>query len=379
MGFVKNTKQKIVSIIIHAVCIAILYILPEITMNIGDVHHDSIPTGVYVKTIIYILVYYINYFFLFDKSFNYSRPVIWYTASNLLLFTLAMGIIYITWEITAPNLPAHGELSIPPHTHDNIAINNSQVPPKFTISTVGNAALTLTRFFRDAIMLFLTITLCIAIKFSKKWSTHEHDRQAQLAAQREEELKNLKNQLNPHFLFNSLNSIYALTDICPLKAKEAIHELSHLLRYALYDSSSNVSLQQEIKFIENFIKLMKIRLGEPPWLDVTLNCNNDKGLTIAPLIFVTIVENVFKHGNTGKSSPVEISINSDNGIVHCHTFNHINSQKGSTSEGIGLSNLKRRLSLIYGNDANLSIKSTSDTFTVDLTINLKNHQNDLTL
>lgn len=378
MGPVKNTKQKIVSVIIHAVCIAILYILPEITMNIGDVHHDSIPTGVYIKTIIYILVYYINYFFLFDRSFNHPRPVLWYITSNMLLFMLAMGIIYITWEITAPNLPAHGELSPSPHVHNEIATNN-HVPTKFTVDTMGNAALTLTRFFRDAIMLFLTITLCVAIKFSNKWITHEHDRQAQLAAQREEELKILKNQVNPHFLFNSLNSIYALTDICPQKAKEAIHELSHLLRYALYDSASTVTLQQEINFIENFIKLMKLRLGEPSWLDVDLNCNSDKDLTIAPLIFITIIENVFKHGNIGKSTPIEIKISSDNGIVHCHTFNHSSRDKGTTPEGIGLNNLKRRLSLIYGNDANLSIGSTCDTFTVDLTINLRNHQNNLTL
>ena len=107
-------------------------------------------------------------------------------------------------------------------------------------------------------------------------------------------------------------------------------------------------------------------------MKVTLNSNGHDNMLIAPLLFVTIIENVFKHGDiTNPTKPIEISIIAEDNVVKCHTFNYVLPSDKKT-EGIGLNNLRRRLSLLYGENADLEVSASCDTFTVDLRINVKN-------
>ncbi len=113
----------------------------------------------------------------------------------------------------------------------------------------------------------------------------------------EAELKNLKNQLNPHFLLNTLNNIYALIAFNCDKAQEAVQELSKLLRHVLYDNQQTfVPLEKELDFIRNYVALMRIRL--PQQVEISLHLETDPGssLLIAPLLFISLIENAFKHG-----------------------------------------------------------------------------------
>lgn len=363
----KSWKRKMVTILMHVTGIFIIYFLPEIVMNIGDPRHDTIPTGVYVKTIVYIAVFYVNYLVLFDRCINKPHSALRFVGYNVVLFVVAMSIIYVAWELIASNQPVHSEY--PPVA--NLSANASD-PTEFKVGEEGHWAMSFTRFLRDAIILILTITLSLAIKFSNKWVATERQREAQRATQREEELKSLRSQLNPHFLFNTLNSIYALIDICPETAKHAVHELSHMLRYVLYENPSTVTLKQELKFVDSYVSLMKMRLKQDVKMNVTLNSNGHDNMLIAPLLFVTIIENVFKHGDiTNPSKPIEIAITAENDVVKCHTFNYVLPSDKKT-EGIGLNNLQRRLSLLYGDNAILEVNRSSDTFTVDLRINVKN-------
>lgn len=364
------TKQKIISLIIHISAIFMLFILPEIVMKMGDKHHDFIPFGVFAKTLICIIVFYINYLYLFDYCFNRSKSTLRFVIYNTILFIGAMTIIYISWIYTAAGQPIHSELPPPPHFHDNIdsqIIDHSITYP----DEVHYFFSSLSRFLRDAIILILTIALCLAIKLSKRWATAEQHQNKQIAAQREEELQNLKSQINPHFLFNTLNSIYALIDICPKKAKQAIHELSHMLRYVIYENPQTVTLKQEVDFIVNYIELMKLRLGNKYNLNINIDIDKCEDIQIAPLMFITIIENVFKHGNTGNANDkISISITAKNGIIKCHTSNSFIADNTSESNGIGLKNLRQRIKLIYGDNANLESVVSDNIFSTELTINL---------
>lgn len=366
----KETKQKFITLIIHISAIFLLFILPEIVMSMGDKHHDSIPFGVYVKTFTYIAVFYINYLYLFDHCFNRSKSTLKFVLYNAILFIGAMAIIYISWKFTAADQPVHSELPPPPHFHDNFAPHNHG----HSIAYPGEAHhffSSLSRFFRDAIILFLTITLCLAIKLNGRWVMSERRKKEQIAAQRKEELQNLKSQINPHFLFNTLNSIYTLIDICPEKAKQAIHELSHMLRYVIYENPQTVTLKQEVDFIVNYIELMKLRLGDKYNLNINIDIDKCEDLRIAPLMFITIIENVFKHGNTGNPDDlISISIIAKDGIIKCHTSNSFIVANISKSNGIGLNNLRQRIKLIYGDNANLESVVSDNIFSTELTINL---------
>lgn len=130
---------------------------------------------------------------------------------------------------------------------------------------------------RDVVMVILTVALSVAMKLSDYWVKLNRQRQEMEMVQHKEELESLKKQLNPHFLFNTLNSIYALIAISPDKAQQAVHELSQLLRYVLYENSPTVPIQDELTFIDNYVKLMKLRIGDKMPINVTLDsgdCND---------------------------------------------------------------------------------------------------------
>ena len=166
----------------------------------------------------------------------------------------------------------------------------------------------------------------------------------------EAELSWLKNQLNPHFLFNTLNNISSLTQIDPDRAQESIGQLSSLLRYALYESNApTVPLDGEISFMEDYIDLMSLRCNE--LTTVKKNFVHPKGsVQIAPLLFISLIENAFKHGvNSRHISHVDIKMYPDGEDLVFRCSNSFFEKTGSDEigSGIGLENMKRRLELIY--------------------------------
>ena len=166
----------------------------------------------------------------------------------------------------------------------------------------------------------------------------------------EAELKNLRSQINPHFLLNTLNNIYALTAIDQTKAQEAIQQLSKLLRHMLYDNQEPfVALQDEIQFLENYVSLMKIRLSQN--VEVTFDKHvKDPYLKVAPLLFISLVENAFKHGvSPTEHSFVHIMMEEDGNRL-CVTIEnsyHPKNEQDRSGHGIGLNQVQRRLDLAY--------------------------------
>ena len=190
--------------------------------------------------------------------------------------------------------------------------------------------------------------------------------------QKEAELMALKSQINPHFLFNTLNNIYSFSVSNNPETPNLIMKLSELTSYVLYESDKEtVALRDEIEFLENFIELEKIRLDEYVQIDFDRHdCDIDT--QIAPLLFVPIVENVFNHGLRSQSSAdyAKISLKVENNIVVFKAENtYAQIPESKKTSGIGLKNLKKRLDLIYP-DYELLIKEKDGLFVVEMIINL---------
>ena len=191
-----------------------------------------------------------------------------------------------------------------------------------------------------------------ALALARKWFTADQKLQESEAARAKAELYNLRSQINPHFLLNTLNNIYALTAIDQERAQDAIQQLSKMLRHMLYDNQeSSVALSDELQFLENYISLMKIRLSAN--VDVTFTHNVEvPGVRIAPLIFISLIENAFKHGvSPTEQSFVHIEINATDHDINCRieNSNHPKSNQDRSGHGIGLNQVQRRLDLAYPN------------------------------
>lgn len=188
------------------------------------------------------------------------------------------------------------------------------------------------------------------------------------SSQHEIELKTLRDQLNPHFLFNSLNSIRALVAVDPDTAKEAITTLSSLLRSSLQmGKKTQVPLKDEIQLVKEYLALEKIRFEER--LEVSYKINANESLLIPPFIIQTLAENAVKHGISKKAKGGIVTIEVD--ATHSSLYVHVgNSGKLSEtySEGIGLSNSKRRLELQYGDEAKFSLQQNDDLVVASITL-----------
>ena len=190
----------------------------------------------------------------------------------------------------------------------------------------------------------------------------------------ERQLQYLKYQVNPHFFMNTLNNIHALVDIDPERAKGSIVELSKLMRYVLYEGNNKLTpLSREVQFLRNYVQLMSMRYNTG---NVSISLDAPEVLPdsmLPPLLLVIFVENAFKHGISYRTkSFVEISLqpHTDRLLFSCRNsrpeIKHDEKMKG----GVGLSNVRRRLDLLFPNDYTLDIKEEADTYTVKLEIPL---------
>ncbi len=187
------------------------------------------------------------------------------------------------------------------------------------------------------------------------------------------ELKYLKAQLNPHFLFNGINSVYHLIGKNNELAKDTLLQFSGLLRYQLYESGTTISLEKELDYVSQYIKIEEIRKGSDIQLQYTIEFENaDK--KIAPLLLIPFIENAFKHCSNNiddTKNIIDINIIETGGkliLKSSNSFDDLVSEK--PIGGIGLSNVKRRLSLLYLDSHTLNIERTNSYFIVDLSINL---------
>jgi two-component system, LytTR family, sensor kinase len=215
------------------------------------------------------------------------------------------------------------------------------------------------------------IFMGFAFNFAEDWFINRAEKQELINEKNTTELAFLKSQVNPHFLFNTLNNIYSLTFQKSEKAPEAVLKLSEMMRYMLYESNeTKVSLNQEVKYLQNFIDLQKMRYHGETFIE--FNVQGDINYKqIAPLLLIPFVENAFKHGEVSNSlNPLIINLLVSNNNLHFSVQNHKKDQNKDEVGGVGLENMQRRLALLYSENYGLEVKEEKDSYYCELNLML---------
>lgn len=230
-----------------------------------------------------------------------------------------------------------------------------------------------TRIYDNVIPHFFLVIAGAAIKLMFDYISLQQ-RMAETAKEKAEaELNFLKSQINPHFLFNSLNSVYFLIDKNNMAARESLHKFSDMLRYQLYElNGARIPIEREVSYLRDYVDLQKLRRDEHYSVEFT-SSPEVNGFSIEPLLLVPFVENAFKHIShyPDNSNFIKMALDRQNGHFHFTIENSKESGKATEPyRGIGLSNVKRRLELLYHNKYLLSVQDEKDRFKVDLKLKL---------
>lgn len=304
-----------------------------------------------------ICIFYINMLWFVPKVLLQGKlPV--YLLTIVLAGVLFVGLLIYTESF----------LHLPELMHQTFKPDEPYVPKSRRIS--GDVF--------NIMLYFLVIGISTSVASVQKWQKDELLRR-ELDQQRiNTELSYLKAQINPHFFFNTLNNIYALTNLDVKKAQEALLKLSRMMRYVLYENQKNETiLSREVSFINDYIELMKMRLTEKVTLHISIDEPKDD-LVIAPMLLLPFLENSFKHGvSSQQQSEILIKLEIMGSTVFFETRNHIfpaHSESPEAKEnGIGLVNTQRRLSLLYPDKHRLKFgkDEAKQEYYVNLTINLE--------
>lgn len=279
-----------------------------------------------VQPLLLMMVFYANYLWLTPKYFVSGKHRYYLLINTILLVSL--GFFQHYWMSNAHEF-----------------FYSAPAPPRpFTFIDAIFFVL------RDIINLAIFAMMATALVLAFRWQRNEEARLEAEAARTEAELRNLRSQINPHFLLNTLNNIYALTAIDQTRAQDAILQLSKLLRYILYNNQDvEVYIQDEVQFLENYVNLMKIRFSgnvevtfdfEPPATPVR----------VVPLIEVSLIENAFKHGISPTEPSfihIRIAVENSQVIYDIENSNHPKTDKDHSGHGIGLQQVQHRLDLSY--------------------------------
>lgn len=347
-NFIINTTQM-------AVWVA-LFLIPAIITAVTT-RSMSQAWSVFSTSSVILLPFFILYslnYYSFIPRLLYGGRAKWFYGVNILLLLLWNSYKFIP----------RGNLEFPQEVIDQFGENSVWA------FYVGGIFILL---FMEIMVILLAVGIRSVMRSNDARMQLEEERRKSAEA----ELVWLKHQLNPHFLFNTLNNISSLTQIDPDKAQESIGQLSDLLRYALYDSEADkVPLASEMEFMSNYVDLMALRCNE--LTTVTKDFQVPQGsVEVAPLLFISLVENAFKHGvNARYPSFVKVKMEYRDGKVWFSCSNSVFDRKRNEAagksdhigSGIGLENMKRRLELLYTGRYKYEQKIEEGTYIVNVEI-----------
>ncbi len=347
------------NVLIHIALWGVIFVLPYFFMDRETLFSWERFSRSIPQMLSYILIFYVNYTFLIDR-FLFKGKTTEFLLINLLII---FGVVFLMHFWNDFYNTFHAELQQ----------RRRRRPPSTWLF-----------FIRNSTSMMLMGGLSVALKMSDRWSKVENERKELEKAISEAELQNLKNQISPHFLLNTLNNIYALIEFNPTKAQTAVLDLSKMLRHLLYENNKTfVPLNQEVGFINNYFDLMRIRLSDNVKLTTKISIGGKSSTLISPLIFISLIENAFKHGVSGNEpSFIDISLNElPDGKVEFVTRNSYfpKSDSDKSGSGIGLELVKKRLDLLYPGKYTWTTDISDKTYTTILTIDTKKQQNDTQL
>jgi len=362
--FVTGNKIKV---LLHLLAWAILLGIPLYFIKRWQVGKDFIWLY-YINTIISGIIFYTNYlilvpgFFFGSRKLNYYLSVIFLLAflyfvsdrSNELVFKYVPGRNN-TEEINKPN--------------EN---KDLQRPPKPDVQ-FGRPPFREMHFFNYAMTSLFLVFFSLGMRVLERHSQAEKLQKELEKEKLNSELAFLKNQISPHFFFNTLNNIYSLISINAEDSQKAVLKLSKLMRYLLYDSEhGNTKLSNEIDFMNNYIDLMKLRMNDKIKLTVTFP-EKFEDISIPPLLFVPFIENAFKHGiSYREKSFIDIGMTTTKESISFRCANSMlktREEDKSGHSGIGLENVNKRLNLLFPDRHEIKINKSDTEFEVLLQIN----------
>ncbi|TDQ27846.1 sensor histidine kinase [Tenacibaculum caenipelagi] len=339
----KNNK---ITLFAHVLIWLVLISMPYILSYGQEQNINRIIAHFWVPMLFYAIIFYINYFFLIDR-FLFQK--------NTLLFVLINTLMIATFIALKEQIESYFFLNLIKKPTDN----NGKAPPLKMI------------IYAQMLSYLAPLLFSIAIKTTKRWVKAEAERKEAANFKLQSELQHLHYQLQPHFFFNSLNNIYALVDVLPNQAKTSIHSLGKLMRYMLYETNVElVELSKEIDFLEKYIELMKLRVSD----NITINYyfpSEKTNIKIAPLLFISLIENAFKHGvSANKKSEItmKMSLDAKTVIFKIENDNFPKKMNDKSGSGIGLQNLEKRLQLLYPNQYTFETILKNNRFSVFLKI-----------
>ncbi len=308
-----------------------------------------------------ILIFYFNYYVLVPRLYFSKRYV---------LYFFAIVLVYLAFRRSGSFIIGQNEfLSRSPHQMTSKTMppppmfesGERPSPPPHEHQPEGDVFIDVNqKIFPFLVVVFFSLIL----RVSSRWRETEREKM-------NAELSYLKAQINPHFLFNTLNSIYSLAIMKSDETPTAVVKLSGMMRYVLSEATTDfVSLEKEIIYIKNYIDLQKIRFEESISLEFLIN-GTTNGKQIAPLILISFIENAFKHGiNAEEDSHIKIKIDITDEALFLNVFNrkvavHISEENKS---GLGVENTRNRLELLYPKRHKLSIYDTEKDYLVELSI-----------
>lgn len=335
-------KGKIYIIIQHILVWGSIFVFPLFFLNTLQINgYEEMLERTWIRLCLCAFIFYINYFLLVDKLL-FTKKLFLLIIFNLVLITGCLGI-------------------------------NEWIKDMLNVPFIDSIQKTRMILYQNTFLFVLTFITSITIRLAQNWIYLENDKNTIKNEQLQSELDHLQYQLQPHFFFNSLNTIYSLIDDSPEKAKETVHSLGKLMRYLLYETKDGkVNLTQEIEFIEKFIQLMKIRMSDHIQVNFSVeNINNN--YKIVPLLFIPLVENAFKHGISAiESCIIDIQIKVQNEKLHfkIQNPNYPKCTKDKSKSGIGLENLKKRLELTYNGKYKMINSIQNENYVSELILSL---------
>ena len=337
-----NFKSRSAQILLHSFVWLFFLSFPFLFFN-DDFTPDRITEHLF-RSLLLIVLFYTNTFFLIPRFLSKNKLGI-YILSILISITLYIFLCLVSDFIN------HYIYSIPNYHHFFFFI--------------------ITRSFFAALFIF---GLSTSYKVTIEWFNSERQKKELENEKLASELAFLKSQINPHFLFNTLNNVYSLAFKKSDDTPDAIIKLSKLMRYMLYESNERqVFLSKEIDYLHNYIDLQKLRL--PETVEIKFNVEGDiEGRLIEPMLLIPFVENAFKHGvSYNEKSQINISIKLNADELLFVVDNKINNAQltEESGSGIGLLNVKRRLSLLYPGKHKIIIKDDTYEYRVILKIYLE--------
>jgi two-component system, LytTR family, sensor kinase len=361
-------KGNLIKILLHLLAWTILIGLPLYFVERWQIGNDFIWLY-YINTLISGIIFYVNYLFLVPRFFFGKKKYRYYISVLILI-----ACFYFVSDISNKLVFNYASGSSQSENFDRQSGEpDRRLPPGGGATLAGPGppfrGMHLYNFgFTSVFLIFFSLGLKVLERQSQIEELQKETEKERLNS----ELAFLKNQISPHFFFNTLNNIYSLIGINAEDSQTAVLKLSKLMRYLLYESEQgDTKLSQEIDFMNNYIDLMKLRVNDKVRVSISFpEKYADKN--IPPLLFIPFIENAFKHGiSYRENSYIDINMIVAAGTI---SFRCVNSLKKSKEEdpnghsGIGLENAGKRLSLLFPGQHELKIDKSENTFEVFLTI-----------